>query len=460
MSRMDYRPHPYQERMRRWVVEHPRCLLFAEMGLGKTVVTLTALQDLVDSWEVSRVLVVAPAKVAESTWSDEAEKWSHLRLRVTAVKGTPEQRRRQLADGAEVHVISRDSFVWLCNEWEKGQCPFDTVVIDELTGFKAPSSLRGKAMRRLSPLLTRVIGLTGTPAPNGLMDLWGQVACVDCGERLGRFVTRYRQRWFDTVEHNHIVIRCTPKKGAEREIRERISDIALGMRTEDYLELPPMMVTDRMVELPEKTMRRYRQFEKDSVLEFKKATDGADRSVVAAGAAALMNKLSQMANGAVYAEDGTWVAVHDEKLRALDEVVEEAGGPVLCFYAYKHDLERITARYAGKMEVRKYEGAGDLADWNAGKIDLLLAHPASTAYGLNMQKGGHAAVWFSTGWNLELYDQANARLHRQGQEKPVTVVNLVARGTVDERMAAALRSKSDGQRAMMAAVSELVKDLG
>lgn len=457
MSRLEYRPHPYQERMRQWVVEHPRCLLFAEMGLGKTVVTLTALQDLVDSWEVSRVLVVAPAKVAESTWSDEAEKWSHLRLQVTAVRGTPEQRRRQLADGAEVHVISRDSFVWLCNEWEKGQCPFDTVVIDELTGFKAPSSLRGKAMRRLSPLLTRVIGLTGTPAPNGLMDLWGQVACVDCGERLGRFVTRYRQRWFDTVEHNHIVIRCTPKKGAEAEIRERISDIALGMRTEDYLELPPMMVTDRMVELSPAVMKRYRQFEKDSVLEFRKATDGADARAVAAGAAALMNKLSQMADGAVYTEEGGWREVHDEKLRALDEVVEEADGPVLCFYAYRHDLERITARYAGKMSVRKYEGAEDLSDWNAGKIDLLLAHPASTAYGLNMQRGGHVAVWFSTGWNLELYDQANARLHRQGQEKPVTVVNLVARGTVDERMAAALRSKSDGQKAMMAAVSALLK---
>ena len=230
------------------------------------------------------------------------------------------------------------------------------------------------------------------------------------------------------MEHNHIVIKCTPKKGAEAEIRERISDIALGMRAEDYLELPPMMVSDRAVELPEKTMRRYRQFEKDSVLEFRKATDGADRSVVAAGAAALMNKLSQMANGAVYTEEGGWQAVHAEKLRALDEVVEEAGGPVLCFYAYKHDLERIQARYGGKMEVRKYEGAGDLADWDAGKIDLLLAHPASTAYGLNMQKGGHTAVWFSTGWNLELYDQANARLHRQGQEKPVTVVNLVARG--------------------------------
>lgn len=457
MSRLEYRPHPYQERMRRWVVEHPRCLLFAEMGLGKTVVTLTALQDLVDSWEVSRVLVVAPAKVAESTWSDEAAKWSHLRLRVTAVKGSAEKRRRLLADGAEVHVISRDSFVWLCNEWPKGQCPYDTVVLDELTGFKAPSSLRGKAMRRLSPLLTRVIGLTGTPAPNGLLDLWGQVACVDCGERLGRWITGYRSRWFDTVEHNHIVIKCTPKKGAEAEIRERISDIALGMRTEDYLELPPMMVSDRAVELPEKTMRRYRQFEKDSVLEFRKATDGADRSVVAAGAAALMNKLSQMANGAVYTEDGGWQAVHDEKLAALDEVLEEAGGPVLCFYAYKHDLERIQARYGGKMEVRKYEGAGDLADWNAGKIGLLLAHPASTAYGLNMQKGGHTAVWFSTGWNLELYDQANARLHRQGQTKPVTVVNLVARGTVDERMAAALRSKSDGQKAMMAAVSALLK---
>ena len=445
---MIFKAHAYQARAVAWVERHPRCLLFLDMGLGKSVVTLTAVDRLIRHGEAERVLVVAPKKVAESTWSAEAGKWDHLAgLRVSVVAGTPKQRLAALEADADVWVTGRDTVVWLEGQM-RGRRLFDMVVLDELTSFKNPRSLRFKALRRLLPYADRVVGLTGTPTPNGLKDLWGQVYCIDGGERLGRFVTHFRRRWFDCVERNNIVIRMTPKGGAEEEIRGLLSDIALTMRAEDYLELPPMVEADVPVALPDGKLRAYRKFEKERVAEVLEEAGGNPSAVTAASAAALTGKLAQWANGAIYDDEGAVVRLHDEKLEALGEILECDESPVLCFYQYKHDASRIMERFSG-MDPRQYSGPRDLDDWNAGKIRLLLAHPASTAYGLNMQGGGHRIVWFSPGWNLAQYEQANARLHRQGQERPVTVQRLIAVGTVDERMAAALGSKGEAQARML-----------
>lgn len=457
---MKFKAHGYQSRAIGWVETHPRCLLFLDMGLGKSVVTLTAVMRLILHGEVERVLVVAPKKVAESTWSTEAEKWDHLSgLRVRVVAGTPKRRREELEKEGDVWVTGRDSVVWLEEEMRRMKRGFDMVVIDELTSFKNHRSLRFKAMRRLLPSAQRVVGLTGTPTPNGLGDLWGQVYCIDGGERLGRFVTHYRKRWFNCVEHNNIIIRMTPKAGAEEEIMELISDIALTMRAEDWLRLPAMLEEDVPVALPESVARGYRKFERDKVAEVLREAGGDVRAVTAASAAALTGKLAQYANGAIYTDDGSVAKIHDEKLQALGEILEADESPLLCFYQYTHDLDRIMSRFAA-LNPRHYQGALDLEDWNAGKIRLLLAHPASTAFGLNMQAGGHRIVWFSTGWNLELYQQANARLHRQGQRRPVTVQRLIARGTVDERMAEALSNKGISQTELLIRLKSKMEEYG
>lgn len=457
---MKFKAHGYQSRAIGWVETHPRCLLFLDMGLGKSVVTLTAVMRLILHGEVERVLVVAPKKVAESTWSTEAEKWDHLSgLRVRVVAGTPKRRREELEKEGDVWVTGRDSVVWLEEEMRRMKRGFDMVVIDELTSFKNHRSLRFKAMRRLLPSAQRVVGLTGTPTPNGLGDLWGQVYCIDGGERLGRFVTHYRKRWFNCVEHNNIIIRMTPKAGAEEEIMELISDIALTMCAEDWLRLPAMLEEDVPVALPESVARGYRKFERDKVAEVLREAGGDVRAVTAASAAALTGKLAQYANGAIYTDDGSVAKIHDEKLQALGEILEADESPLLCFYQYTHDLDRIMSRFAA-LNPRHYQGALDLEDWNAGKIRLLLAHPASTAFGLNMQAGGHRIVWFSTGWNLELYQQANARLHRQGQQRPVTVQRLIARGTVDERMAEALSNKGISQTELLIRLKSKMEEYG
>ncbi len=457
---MKFKAHGYQSRAIGWVETHPRCLLFLDMGLGKSVVTLTAVMRLILHGEVERVLVVAPKKVAESTWSTEAAKWDHLTgLRVRVVAGTPKRRREELEKEGDVWVTGRDSVVWLEEEMRRMKRGFDMVVIDELTSFKNHRSLRFKAMRRLLPSAQRVVGLTGTPTPNGLGDLWGQVYCIDGGERLGRFVTHYRKRWFNCVEHNNIIIRMTPKAGAEEEIMELISDIALTMRAEDWLRLPAMLEEDVPVALPASVARGYRKFERDKVAEVLREAGGDVRAVTAASAAALTGKLAQYANGAIYTDDGSVAEIHDEKLQALGEILEADESPLLCFYQYTHDLDRIMSRFAA-LNPRHYQGALDLEDWNAGKIRLLLAHPASTAFGLNMQAGGHRIVWFSTGWNLELYQQANARLHRQGQQRPVTVQRLIARGTVDERMAEALSNKGISQTELLIRLKSKMEEYG
>lgn len=457
---MRYKPYEYQQTAVKWILERPRCGLFLDMGLGKTVSTLTAIQQLMDDCEVSRVLVVAPKKVAETTWSIEAEKWDHLQnLTVAKVMGTEKQRNLALASKADIYVIGRDSFVWLVGKYG-GELPFDVLVIDELTSFKSSKSNRFKAMRIATSSVKRVIGLTGTPAPNGLIDLWAQMYCIDQGERLGKSITRYRETYFETHKWNNIIVRCDVKKGCDEIIKNKIADICLSMQAKDYLQLPDLLFHTVKVYLSETTMAAYSKFEKEKVLEFKAEHEDEPANILANSAAGLMNKLSQFANGAIYDEQKNVHEVHDEKLDKLAEIVEAANGAsVLVFYQFKHDVTRIKKKLKG-YKVVSYEGEAELREWNRGNIDVLLAHPASTAFGLNMQQGGHYIVWYGLGWNLELFQQANARLHRQGQAYPVTVYKLVCAGTVDERAEAALEGKKGVQQSLLDSLNYLIRKHG
>ena len=454
---MKFRPYEYQQTAIKWIIDNPRCGLFLDMGLGKTVSTLTAMQQLMDDCEISRTLVVAPKKVAETTWTTEAQKWDHLKsLKVAKVMGTEKQRKLALAEKADVYVIGRDSFVWLVGIFG-GMLPFDVLVIDELTSFKSSKSNRFKAMRMATPTAKRVIGLTGTPAPNGLIDLWAQMYCIDMGERLGRSVTKYRETYFETHKWNNIIVRCNVKKGYDEVIRKKIADICLSMQAKDYLQLPDLINHTIKVQLSTATMQAYTKFEREKVLQFQDEHQGETANVLAQSAAGLMNKLSQFANGAIYDEDRNVHNVHDEKLDRLAEIIEAANGSsVLVFYQYKHDAARIAEKFKG-YRVKVYTDEKQLIEWNAGQVDILLAHPASTAFGLNMQDGGHYIVWLGTGWNLELYQQANARLHRQGQQYPVQVYNLVCSGTVDERAVTALENKKGVQQGLLDSLNYLIR---
>lgn len=444
---MEFRPHEYQRRAVEFVLSHRYCALFMAMGLGKTAVTLTAVARLLDECEAERVLVVAPKKVAESTWGAEAAKWDHLRgLRVSVVLGDAKKRERALAAEADLYVTSRDLFPWLA---ERKPWAFDMVVIDELTSFKNSASLRFRAFRRVRPLMRRVVGLTGTPTPNGLADLWAQFYCIDQGESLGRFKGRFLDTYFSVFRRNNIPIRITPKAGAEKAVYAKISSLSLTLRAEDWLRLPEMLTETVRVALPEEEARRYRDFERERVLELA----GLDEPLVAANAAGLCNKLAQFANGAIYLPGGTAAETSRAKMDALMELVEAAhssGESALVFYQFRHDWERAAARPELRgMSVRRYDGDDDLRAWNAGGVDVLFAHAAATAYGLNMQAGGHVVVWYGTGFNAELYLQGNARLHRQGQTLPTRVYRLAVADTVDDYALAALDGKVDGQAAML-----------
>ena len=454
---MIYQPYEYQRTAEQWILDNPYCGLFLDMGLGKTVLTLTALQRMIDYCEIDRALVVAPKKVAETTWTTEAMKWDHLKtLKVAKVMGTEKKRKLALAESADIYVIGRDNFVWLVGLYG-GRLPFDALVIDELTSFKNSKSQRFKAMRVVRPSVQRVIGLTGTPAPNGLIDLWGQMYCIDMGERLGKSVTKYRENYFNSHSWNNIVVRCDVKKGCDEIIKNRISDICLSMQANDYLQLPDLLIHTVPVELSPATLGAYNKFEREKVLEFREEHGDEPSNILANSAAGLMNKLSQFANGAVYDAERNVHEIHDEKVDKLVEIVEGANGSgVLVYYQFKHDIPRIIRKLKG-YKVAVYEGEKQLIDWNAGKIDVLLAHPASTAYGLNMQQGGHYIVWFGTGWDLELYQQANARLHRQGQKHPVTVYKLIAAHTVDERASAALEDKKVKQQSLLDSLNYLIR---
>lgn len=451
---MIYRPYDYQRTATQWIIDKPYCCLFLDMGLGKSVITLTAIREMIDSCDMIKALVVAPKKVAETTWTTEAAKWDHLKgLKVSKVMGSEKQRKEALATDADVYVIGRDNYVWLTGHYG-GRLPFDVLVIDELTSFKSAKSQRFKAMRISRPSFKRVIGLTGTPAPNGMIDLWAQMYCVDGGARLGKSITRYRDTHFNQQRWNNIVVRCDIKKGHEEVIRGSISDICLSMQAKDYLQLPDLICHTVPVELSPKTLAAYNAFEREKVLALK---NDDSKDILANSAAGLMNKLAQYANGAIYDAEHNVHDIHGEKVEKLAEIVEGANGSgVLVFYQYKHDVPRIRQRLKG-YRVEVYEGEQQLKDWNDGKIDVLLAHPASTAYGLNMQQGGHYIVWFGTGWDLELFQQANARLYRQGQRMPVTVYKLIASHTVDERANAALSSKSSKQQSLLDSLNYLIR---
>ena len=446
---MKFNPHAYQERAIRFVMTHPACALFMDMGLGKSAVALTAIDDLIGALEVGKVLVIAPKSVALNTWSGECEKWDHLRhLRISVVMGTPAQRRKALGADADIYVTNRDNVVWLVGEYvntrtgrQLREWDFDTVVLDESSSFKNWQAKRYRALARVRPFIRRIIELTGTPAPNGLMDLWAQVRLLDGGERLGRFITQYREKYFHPGAHNgSVVYEYLPNKGAKETIARKISDICLSMQASDYLEMPAVM--DGGMQLQMEGMDGYRKFEKDNILAL---PDGSELEAVTA--VALTNKLLQYSSGAVYDSDHEWHRVDDTKLDAFCDLVEQTDEPVLVYYNYKHERERILERHP---EAVSFHGEPEiLKDWNAGRIRLLLCHPASVAYGLNMQQGGHIIVWYSPTWNLELYQQANARLNRQGQLKPIILYHLVCKDTMDEAVMQALRSKDSTQSVLM-----------
>ena len=445
---MKFKPHEYQKRMIQKVVGMDHVGLFLDMGLGKTVITLTAIDELMfDRFEVSRVLVIAPKRVAEDTWSREHAKWDHLKsLRVSVVAGTAAQRRKALAEDADVYVIGRDNVVWLTQVLPKWD--FDMVVIDELSSFKSNQAKRFKALRKVLPRSRRVVGLTGTPSPNSLMDLWAELYLLDRGERLGTTIGAYREEYFRPGKTDgHHVFSWEPRKGSQEKIQKLIGDICVSMSAEDYLTLPERIDVEVPVKLSADERAKYETMEREQILTL----DGEDDAVVALNAAAVMGKLLQMANGAVYTESGGVVRIHEEKVDALEEIIDTAGEPVLVFYSYKHDKDAICRRIKG---VREIKGPKDIADWNDGKIPVLLAHPASVGYGLNLQDGGHVIVWYGLTWSLELYQQANARLYRQGQQKPVIIHHLIAEGTVDEQVMRAIKHKDTSQAALLAALKE------
>lgn len=447
--------HEYQKVAVQHIIEHPYCALLLEMGLGKSISTLTAIKKLMDEYlEISNVLIIAPKRVAESTWSDEISKWDNLRgLTVSKILGTEKQRKAALRVSADIYIINRENVVWLVSHLQ-GYWPFDTIVIDELSSFKSPKSARFRALRLVRPKASRVIGLTGTPAPNGLIDLWSQLYLLDLGERLGKTITSYRSKYFRPGRTNgQIVFDYKLNNGSEEAIYNQIGDICISMKAEDYLQLPERISRTVEIHLPEKMKELYDEFEKEQVL----ALENEDGDISAVNAAALSNKLLQFSNGAIYDSERNIHRIHDEKLDALEEIVEAANGQsVLVFYSFKHDLYRIQER------LKKYHpiaigGPDDIKSWNDGRIQLLLAHPASAGHGLNLQAGGHIVAWFGLNWSLELYQQANARLHRQGQTKPVIIHHLIAKDTMDEDVMKALSGKADKQEALMQAVKARIK---
>lgn len=446
---MIYNPWPYQDFATKHVIANPFSGLFLDMGLGKTVSTLTAVDQLMfDSCEVSKVLVIAPKRVAEDTWVTEAAKWDHLKhLRISVVLGTERQRKEALKAKADIYVINRENVAWLVGFYQSA-FPFDMVVIDELSSFKSAKSIRFKSLRMVRPLIKRVVGLTGTPAPNGLIDLWPQLYLLDQGERLGKTITRYRENYFTPGRHNgQVVFDYKLKAESEQMIYDKIGDICISMKAKDYLSLPERITRDVEIHLPAAIKEKYDEFERDQILALENLED-----ISAVNAAALTNKLLQFANGAVYDANKDWHTVHNAKLEALEEIVEAANGqPVLVFYSYKHDLERIQKKLKA-YKPRMLDSRGDIQEWNEGKIQLLLAHPASAGHGLNLQAGGNIIVWFGLTWSLELYQQANARLDRQGQTKPVIVHRLIVAGTMDEDVSKSIERKTAGQDALMDAV--------
>lgn len=450
--------HDYQVRGVNHIIDNEYCALFLDCGLGKTVTTLTAIKELLDNCIISNALVIAPKKVTQVTWSGEIKNWEHLQgLTISVIDGTAKQRREAMAAKADIYAVSRDNIVWLILEHGGVKLPYDMVVIDELSSFKNHASKRFRAMRKVRKFIPRVVGLTGTPAPNGLIDLFAQMYLIDEGQRLGKTVTEYRDRFFRPGKRNGDIVYTyelkAPQGETKQQISDLISDITISMTAEDYLKMPDKIMLYDYVDLAPKVLAMYRDFEKEQILEL----INSDEPISAASAAALSNKLQQFANGAIYDAERNIKDLHDEKLDKLDEIVEAANSePVLIAYSYKHDLERIMQKLKAYKPV-KLEKPEHIADWNAGKIPVLVTHPASAGHGLNLQKGGHNIVWFGNTWSLELYQQFNARLYRQGQGKPVTIHHIVTRGTIDEKIIKSLDGKRETQDGLMESIKELME---
>lgn len=444
---MKYVPHDYQAHTTQFIIDHPECAILLGMGMGKTISTLTAINALLrDHFTTRRVLVIAPIRVARDTWPAEIQKWDHLAgLTVSPIIGTAEQRAAAADRPADIYTIGRENIPWLVkhhgNHW-----PYDMVIIDELSSFKNPQAKRFKALKKVRPHIRRIVGLTGTPAPNSLLDLWAPFRLIDNGQRLGKYITHYRDQYFlPDKRSGQVIYSWKLRPGADQAIYDNIADITVSMRTTDYLTLPDVTHQHITVHLTPKEQKMIDTLKRDLVIDL----DG--ETIDAANAATLSNKLQQLAGGAIYTEAGDVIEVHDQKLRALAELVDQAdGNTILVAYWFKHERDRILATTPG---ARVLDSEQDFKDWNAGKVPVGLIHPASAGHGLNLQSGGHILVWFTTPWSLELYEQTNARLHRQGQTEPVSIVHIDTAESIDQDVHNALARKDLTQSALIAAVA-------
>lgn len=453
---MKYNPHNYQIYATEFIESHNESAILLSMGLGKTIITLTAINDLLfDSFDVNKVLIIAPLRVAKTTWKDEIEKWEHLKLlKYSIIVGTELERISALKTKADIYIINRENVSWLV---EESGCTFkfDMIVVDELSSFKNGKSKRFQSLMKVRPLAKRIVGLTGTPASNGLMDLWSEYKLLDYGKRLGRFITHYRNNYFAPDRRNGTIIYSyKPLPFAEETIYDKISDITISMTSNDYLQMPDLIKNEVKVEMSEEELTKYKALQNDLVLSLD------DDDISASSAGILSNKLSQMANGAIYTEDHISLNIHNRKLDALEDLIEQAyGKPVLVAYWFKHDLERISKRLKElniPFEEIKTESA--IRKWNEGKVQVGLIHPASAGHGLNLQSGGSTLIWFGLTWSLELYEQTNARLYRQGQKASTVVIeHIITKGTIDEEILKALERKDCVQGALINAVKVSLK---
>ena len=447
---MKYSPHDYQRYATDFIINNPISAVLLEMGLGKSVISLSAINELMlDYFDVSSTLVIAPLRVAISTWPEEIKKWEHLKyLTYSVVTGSEKERLDALKKPAHIYIINRENVDWLITK-SGFKWFFDMVVIDELSSFKSYQAKRFKSLLKARPKVKRIVGLTGTPSSNGLMDLWAEFRLLDMGERLGRYITHYRQNFFVPDKRNQqIIFSYKPKDGAEKQIYSLISDITISMKSKDFLKMPECVLNEVEVCLSEKERKLYDSLKADMVLKLE------DEEIDAVNAATLSNKLLQMANGAVYNDKKESIIIHDRKLDALEDLIEGANGkPVLVAYWFKHDLERIKKRF----DVREIKTSKDISDWNNGKIPIAIIHPASAGHGLNLQAGGSTLIWFSLTWSLELYQQTNARLYRQGQDSTVVIHHILTKGTIDEDVMKALKAKERIQDALINSVKARLK---
>lgn len=447
---MKYNPHSYQEYAIKFIESHPISALFLDMGLGKTSITLSAINNLLfDSFEIHKVLTICPLRVARNTWCDEIKKWDHLRnIKYSIVVGTEKERISALNKKADIYIINRENVDWLVNK-SGYKFDFDMIVIDELSSFKNHQSKRFKSLMKIRPKVKKIVGLTGTPSSNGLMDLFAEFKVLDLGERLGYFIGQYRNTYFKPDKTNGaIVYSYKPLPNAEDSIYEKISDITVSMKASEYLKMPELVVSNYKVEMSEDEKKQYDEMKKNLICEIKNG------EITVSNAGSLSNKLSQFANGAVYDDEQNIVEIHSRKLDALEDIIESMNGkPLLVAYWYKHDLQRIKKRF----DVREIKTGKDIADWNKGKIPVALIHPASAGHGLNLQQGGSTLVWFGLTWSLELYQQTNGRLYRQGQKNTVVIQHIVTKGSIDEQILKALERKNKTQEDLIEAVKANLK---